>query len=48
MTEDGLHKILSASCTSIMNSPEIVWEYVPREQDGWTIGLFTISSILEG
>lgn len=52
--EEDLHKIFSApmekrdSRTSTVNSPDIVWEYVPRERDGFTIPLFTASSILDG
>lgn len=54
ITEEDLHKIFSApmekreSRTSTVNSPDIVWKYVPREQDGFTIPLFTASSILDG
>lgn len=54
ITEEDLHKIFSApmekrsSLTSTVNSPDIVWEYVPREQDGLSIPLFTASSILNG
>lgn len=45
ITEEDLHKIFSApmekrsSLTSTVNSPDIVWEYVPREQDGLSIPL---------
>lgn len=54
ITEDDLHKIFSApmekrhSRTSTVNSPDIVWSYIPREHDGMTIDLFTASTILRG